>query len=118
MKINRQQVLDKFQSKCGYCGKDINLKSMQIDHIIPKCQVNKNNYETINGLDNLMPSCRSCNHYKRGDNLEQFRYKISTLHKRVCSHYIGKVAIDYKIVEIEPFKNKFYFETYDNQNEN
>jgi hypothetical protein len=112
MKINRQEVLEKYDNKCGYCGKDITLKSMQVDHIEPKCNVNQSNFNTINEIDNLMPTCRRCNHYKRGDNLKQFRHKMQTLHERVCSHYIGKVALDFGIVEIKPFDGKFYFETY------
>lgn len=84
---------------------------MQVDHIIPLWYISldkTNNH--LNNEDNLMPSCRSCNHYKRGDNLEQFRTKMTTLHDRVCSHYIGKVALDYNIVYIKPFDGVFYFE--------
>jgi len=112
-KINRIEVLEKFDCKCGYCGKDITIKTMQVDHIEPKCNIHKFNFDIdfINSIKNLMPSCRMCNHYKRGDDLERFRKKMETLHERVCSHYIGKVAIDYGIVKIEPFNGKFYFET-------
>lgn len=110
MKINRQEVLEKYGNKCGYCGKELNLKTMQVDHIEPKWNVNQSNFKTINEIDNLMPTCRRCNHYKRGDNLKQFRNKMQTLHERVCSHYIGKVALDYGIVEIQPFDGKFFFE--------
>lgn len=112
MKINRQKVLEKYGSKCGYCGKDLTIKTMQVDHIEPKWNIYHSNYQKINELINLMPSCRRCNHYKRGDNLSQFRHKMQTLHERVCSHYIGKVALDFGIVEIRPFDGKFYFENY------
>lgn len=110
MKINRQKVYEKYSCKCGYCGKDLKLKEMQVDHIEPLWTSFKSE-SNLNDFDNLMPSCRSCNHYKRGDNLEQFRHKMKTLHKRVCSHYIGKVALDYSIVSINPFNGSFYFET-------
>lgn len=111
MKIDRQKVYQKCTGHCGYCGKAINFKDMQVDHIIPLWYISldkTNNH--LNNEDNLMPSCRSCNHYKRGDNLEQFRTKMTTLHDRVCSHYIGKVALDYNIVYIKPFDGVFYFE--------
>lgn len=109
MKINRASVYEKYSGHCGYCGKSIKLKDMQVDHIEPKCNGFKDYYK-VYSEDNLMPSCRSCNHYKRGDNLEQFRSKMKTLHERVCSHYIGKVALDYGIVNITPFDGEFYFE--------
>lgn len=110
MKIDRQMVYEKCGCKCGYCGKDLKIKEMQVDHISPQwmagCYPNKD----INDFSNLMPTCRRCNHYKRGDTLEEFRRKMKTLHERVCSHYIGKVALDFGIVNITPFNGKFYFE--------
>lgn len=111
MKIDRQKVYEKYGCKCGYCGRDLKIKEMQVDHITPQCM--RNNYldTDINDFINLMPTCRRCNHYKRGDNLEQFRRKMKTLHERVCSHYIGKVALDFGIVKITPFSGRFYFET-------
>jgi hypothetical protein len=105
-KIDRNQVLSKYGSRCGYCGNRIDFKSMQVDHIEPKWT----KMPDVNDIGNLMPSCRSCNHYKRSDNLEQFREKMATLHDRVCSHYIGKVALHYGIVKLKPFDGKFYFE--------
>lgn len=111
MKIDRQKVYEKYGCKCGYCGKNLKIKEMQVDHILPQWIAAAYPEKDINDFANLMPSCRRCNHYKRGDNLEQFRYKMKTLHERVCSHYIGKVALDYGIVKITPFNNLFYFET-------
>lgn len=115
MKIDRAKVHSKCGGHCGYCGKAIALKEMQVDHIQPKCtrvelMAKGKDFLFIDEFENMMPTCRRCNHYKRGDNLEQFRYKMKTLHERVCSHYIGKVAIDFDIVEIKPFDGIFYFE--------
>lgn len=33
-KAERQQVYEKYNGRCGYCGKHIELKDMQVDHII------------------------------------------------------------------------------------
>jgi len=111
-KINRLEVYNKFNQHCGYCGDNIRfIKDMQVDHITPKWMF-ENGYK-IGDMDNeynLMPTCRTCNHYKRGDDLEQFRYKMKTLHERVCSHYIGKVALKFGIVTLNKFDGKFYFE--------
>ena len=111
-KINRQQVYDKFNQVCGYCGMGIvSIKDMQVDHIEPQWKF-KEGYTIgdMNIVHNLMPTCRTCNHYKRGYSLEEFRVLMKTLHERVCSHYIGKVALKYGIVQIRPFNGTFYFE--------
>ena len=112
-KSNRQFIYDKYNQHCGYCGNEINdIKDMQIDHITPIWKFeNKYVHGDMNDLSNLMPTCRRCNHYKRGDDLEEFRQKIKTLHERAASHYIGKVAIDYGIIKLKPFNGIFYFET-------
>ena len=92
---------------------------MQVDHFEPKSIKGpigkdidgKYIFPDLNVFSNLMPSCGRCNHYKRGDDLEEFRQKMKTLHQRAASHYIGKVAIDYGIIQLKPFNGIFYFET-------
>ena len=108
----RQKVWLRYNKCCAYCGRLLEYKDMQIDHLRPLAYApfpyDKNS--KVNSFENLMPSCRRCNHYKRANNLEQFRRLIKTLHKRIKSQYITKVAIDYGIIEIKPFDGKFYFE--------
>lgn len=60
--------------------------------------------------DNLFPSCRSCNHYKRSMDLEGFREYLKTLHERIAKNYIVKVGMRYGMVSIKPFEGTFYFE--------
>ena len=111
--ILRQKVWLKYNRHCGYCGKKLEYKDMQVDHLAPIAYApfpyDKNS--KVYSFENLMPSCRRCNHYKRTRNLEQFRLSIMTLHERVTSQYITKVAIDYGIIEIKPFTGIFYFES-------
>ena len=106
----RKKVHDKYNGGCAYCGQYILYKDMQIDHMIPKSQVNENNHKDIHSFDNLMPSCRSCNHYKRSYDLEAFRKAMKTIHERIEKIYICRVAINYGIVTIRPFDGRFYFE--------
>jgi 5-methylcytosine-specific restriction endonuclease McrA len=106
--IERERIGRKFDWHCAYCGTEINMKSMQVDHQMPKSY--SNNLFGIERLNNLYPSCRRCNHYKREDELEQFRQKMKTLHERIMNIYIVKVAINFGIVKIIPFDGKFYFE--------
>lgn len=104
MKINRQQVLEKYDSHCAYCGQEITLKTMQMDHFIPRRLDGTDDYE------NLMPSCRRCNHYKRDNGIESFRKLMRTIHERIMKNYIVKVAIDYGIVIINQWDGLFYYE--------
>ncbi|EPR12325.1 HNH endonuclease [Ruminiclostridium papyrosolvens] len=107
----RQAVYEKYNGHCAYCGRKIEFKDMQVDHIEPQRNWAKSkSREEINSFENLNPSCRRCNHYKRADNLETFRETMKTLHERIYNIYIVKVAIDHGIVYIKPFDGKFYFE--------
>jgi len=118
----RQKVWEKCNKHCAYCGKEIEYKAMQVDHLTPKTLSHMYGNErvkkymeligdNIDSFKNLMPSCRRCNHYKRAQRLEDFRDSMKLLHERVSKQYITKVAVDYGIVEIKPFNGLFYFET-------
>jgi 5-methylcytosine-specific restriction endonuclease McrA len=113
-KINRQEIYDMFNQACGYCGKDIlTIKDMQVDHIEPQWRFKEGFVKgDMNDPSNLMPTCRTCNHYKSGHNLDGFRNLMTTLHERVSSIYIVKVALKHGIVQIKPFDGKFYFEKF------
>ena len=100
----RERVWLKFNKHCAYCGKELEYKDMQVDHMWPKTF--GGNSEIIN----LMPPCRRCNHYKRANNINVFRRLMNTLHQRISNLYIGKVAIDYGIITVKPFNGLFYFE--------
>lgn len=107
----RQQVHNKFNGHCAYCGKEISIKEMQVDHIEPLRNWDKSKTkEELNSLKNFNPSCRRCNHYKRADSLETFRTMLKTLHERTQDIYINKVAEDYGIIEVKPWDGIFYFE--------
>lgn len=57
----------KGRNKCYYCGKEITLKEMTLDHVYPK---------SLGGPtipQNLVPSCRECNGRKENMTPEQFR---------------------------------------------
>lgn len=113
-KERRLLIWNKYGKRCAYCGNDLEYKNMQADHLVPQRSGGTSN------TDNLMPSCRRCNHYKRGDTIETFRCSMQTLHERVRNIYIVKVAIDYGIVSMTTtFDGFFYFEkdkTNDTQN--
>lgn len=104
--IDRNKVQSKYNGHCAYCGKEITVKDMQVDHILAKKNGGSDDFENLN------PSCRRCNHYKRSMNLESFRKYILTLHERISKDYITQVGLDYGIVTLKPFDGKFYFENF------
>ena len=66
----RTEIWQKMKSRCGYCGIEITLKQMQVDHIIPH-----RNGGTCNP-ENLLASCRPCNHRKGTSTVESFREQL------------------------------------------
>lgn len=112
-KAIREEVHQKYGGHCAYCGKVIAYKDMQVDHLVPKAHKQYRLVKAdkdLDHIDNLMPSCRSCNHYKRANSLKGFRIMMKTIHKRIEKIYIVKVAIDYGIIKLKPFDGLFYFE--------
>lgn len=114
----RRFIYGKYGGRCAYCGREIRFKDMQVDHLKPKAgtrPIGKDilgNYifPDLECLENKMPSCRRCNHYKRAHPLKYFRFLIATIHERIQKIYIAKVAEDYGIVEYKPWDGLFYFE--------
>ena len=103
----RKRVYKKYNGHCSYCGRKIDYKDMQVDHIVPLNGWSEKGEDTY---ENFNPSCRRCNHYKRCQSLESFRLSMRTLHERISKDYITKIGIDYGIVTLKPFDGKFYFE--------
>lgn len=63
-KSKREAVYRKYNGHCAYCGREISYKDMQVDHFQPLRAWGIEDAGT-DDLDNLMPACRMCNHYKR-----------------------------------------------------
>ena len=101
----REKIFAKYHEHCAYCGKQIELKDMQVDHAKPL---------KIGGEDeisNYMPSCRSCNHYKATLDVEGFRKYLSGIHKRLMRDSVAyQVAERFGIVKHISDDVKFYFE--------
>ena len=116
-KKQREAVYAKYNGHCAYCGKEIEYKDMQVDHLVPqrrataKAGRGRLPVEVIETEENYMPSCRSCNHYKRAHSLETFRRYIEEIPMKLSrDNYIYKIALRYDLIEEHPRKIKFYFE--------
>ena len=113
----REAVYAKYDGHCAYCGKKLEYKEFQLDHLIPKQREQFKRYteEQIECFENYMPACRRCNSYKRAHTLEYFREMIETIPKKLFrDSYIYKVGLDYRLVEAHEHKIKFYYEQVNN----
>jgi len=109
----REAVYQKYDGHCAYCGKELEPKGWQLDHLIPYQRERWKKYteEEIECFENYMPACRRCNHYKRAHSLEVFRKYIEEIPAKLYrDNYIYKVGLDYGLVEAHEHKIKFYFE--------
>lgn len=115
-KGKRKLIYDKYSGHCAYCGKEIVYKDMQVDHMKPLRAWNEADSGS-DDIENLMPSCRRCNHYKRAHDLETYRELLkNTLEHKVLDTYLGKVARDYGMVKWIGWGGKFYYEKVNEKN--
>nr|DAQ85338.1 MAG TPA: RECOMBINATION ENDONUCLEASE VII [Caudoviricetes sp.] len=107
-KQERLQVYEKCNGHCAYCGCELPLKDMQVDHIIPLALINDDKSETFL---NYLPACRSCNHYKSAMSLETFRCMIERMPDVLMRDSVTyKNAVRFGLVIPTPHKVEFYFE--------
>lgn len=101
----RQLIYNKYNGHCAYCGQVITRKTFHVDHV--KCL--RNGGTDI--LDNMLPSCGSCNRYKSTYDLETFRRMLSKIPERLrrdSSTY--KIALRFGMVEEHREPVRLYFE--------
>ena len=118
MKINRQEIYNKCNGHCAYCGKEITIKQMQVDHIEPhwhtmteqeaqRFNIKKGSHE----MGNLNPSCARCNKWKSTYSLEQFRGVVQRSIDRMERDTPNfRLAKDYGLIIITDQPVVFYFE--------
>ncbi len=112
----RKQAHDKCGGRCAYCGEDITLKTMQVDHIRPK----RNFYYgagrdipdyDVDDIRNLNPSCRKCNNFKNVFSLEEFRQQLESQVDRARRYSVNfRMAEKFGLVQVEERPIVFYFE--------
>lgn len=118
-KGEREIVFNKYGGKCAYCGCEL-AKGWHIDHVLPikryisdLGEVNGCKHPERDCIDNMMPSCASCNINKHGDSIENFRSLIQGF-----MNHLNNLSTQYKIAkryglvkeDIKPVV--FYFETF------
>ena len=116
-KQEREAVHKKYDGHCAYCGAEITVKQMQVDHMIPMefYEAYAAIGQDLDTMNNYMPACRSCNHYKSSMTLEKFRMAIErfpiVLERDNVTY---RNAVRFGMVIPNPKKVKFYFEICEN----
>lgn len=104
-KSERKKILEKTDGHCAYCGCRIIYNEMQIDHVIP---IYNGGEDTES---NMLPACRSCNHYKGTSSLGAFRHKLERMLDVLERDSVTyKIAKRFGLVVPKPRKIVFYFE--------
>ena len=110
-KKTRQQVYEKYNGHCAYCGCELEYKDMQVDHVESVYWADIRGKEVDDSISNYMPSCRMCNFYKDIGTIEQFRNRLTdTLMRNVRRPFDYRLALKYGLIKEEIKPIKFYFE--------
>lgn len=93
---------------CAYCGCELRYEDMQVDHVIALNGWSRQGSDT---LDNMLPACRSCNHYKSTMSLETFREMVENMPTALMRDSVTyRNAVRFGLVTPNPKPVKFYFE--------
>lgn len=110
----RKIVYDKMGGHCAYCGCELAYEDMQVDHVVP---INGYREQGADTLDNMLPACRSCNHYKRANGLELFRHYLENIPTALMrDSVIYRNAVRFGLVAPTPHPVVFYFEQIERRN--
>lgn len=124
-KQEREFVFNKYGGKCAYCGDPLQ-KGWHKDHIEAiernhKWDFKKRKWKVVGMtkpeldiIENMNPSCPSCNINKHSMTIEQFRKQIKGFIKSLnlrSTQY--KIAKRYGLIEETEIDVKFYFEIYE-----
>ena len=117
-KEKRQLIHQKYNGRCAYCGDKLEYSKMHVDHIIPLYRrwtnLELEKYGKVKGsgkIDNLMPSCQTCNLSKSTFTLdvwkEQICLKINRLRRDSSSF---RLIEKFNLIKVKNSDIIFYFE--------
>lgn len=104
----RQLVYAKCSGHCAYCGCILEYKDMQVDHVVP---LNGWSEQGDDNYENMLPACRSCNHYKSRSTLDGFRKMLEAMPDTLMRDSTTyKNAVRFGLVIPRKQKVVFFFE--------
>lgn len=132
----KEKIYNKYGGRCGYCGEPLQ-DNWQKDHMDSQFTLSRLYSERdVHDIDNLMPSCKECNHYKRSlsvsncspeektwkEYMMTFHIRLGKLPKNTSVEktkkrirYMWTIANKYNITPDKPFSGTFYYETIEKQ---
>ena len=99
----RLEIFEKTGGRCAYCGIELTLDHMQVDHM-----VSLHNHGN-DDMGNLVSSCRECNYYKGGCNPDGFRKKLKKAFRQEKKRPFVQMLED----RYEGWNGVFHFERMD-----
>lgn len=114
-KMVRGDVYSRFNGRCAYCGCELELKDMQVDHFI--AHMGEGGEDT---LDNYYPACQVCNRVKTNYSIEQFKKAIrhcGEIHRKRKKPIMAdsdKIAIKYDLTK-EDHEITLFYEKYEKE---
>lgn len=93
-KKQRFSFWEKADRRCVYCGKELELSEMQIDHLFPLNRGGEDEPE------NLVCACRLCNWYKQSLTVDLFRAQISGIPERLRKNPAFRIAERYGLITV------------------
>ena len=123
-KKQRQQVWDKSDGHCWYCGCELPLKGWHADHVEPirrykdfritdKCVEHFSSCDNphLDTVENMVPACKKCNLFKGVYSVEDFRKEIGHQVDRARSYSVNfRTAERFGLIEIKIAPIVFWFE--------
>lgn len=100
----RREVYEMYGGHCAYCGREIDIKDMQVDHIQSIYLGGEDK------LSNYRPACRQCNFYKSTMSVEGLREQLGLIPGRLEKLLTFRLALAHGLVRITGKPVKFYFE--------
>lgn len=93
----RRLVREKYAGRCAYCGRELTAgragdTAFQVDHLHPRY------LGGTDDVENLVPACRACNHYKKTFTLEEFRRELSLIPTRLERHSTFRLALAHGLI--------------------
>lgn len=125
-KSQRLKVFNKYGGKCAYCGCELQ-KGWHADHIKPVVRdfnlvkgkavlTGKISNPELDIIENINPSCSSCNLYKGSMSIEAFR-NLMQQQARIALKKSKNVrfAVKYGLIQITDNPVVFYYENFSSQ---
>ena len=100
----RAQVYAMYGGHCAYCGREIDITEMQVDHVQAVYLGGEDE------IENYRPACRSCNFYKSTMSVEGVREQLGLIVGRLEKLLTFRLALAYGLIQITGRPVKFYFE--------